>query len=96
MKEQADGLRVWLLPLVMVLWIILLMPWLPFALRSGMAFDAGIVRASIFVFSPGCIPPPCGLLGGSGDQSFEAANPILEYSWNSKRCPVEVALTWNC
>ena len=50
MKEQADGLRVWLLRLVMVLWIILLMPWLPFALRSGMAFDAGIVRASIFVF----------------------------------------------
>jgi hypothetical protein len=50
MKEQADGSRDWLLPLVMVLWIILLMPGLRFALRSGMAFDAGIVRDSIFVF----------------------------------------------
>jgi len=37
-------------------WIILLMPWLPFALRSGMAFDAGSVRDCIFVFFAGTYP----------------------------------------
>jgi hypothetical protein len=37
---------------VLVLWVVLLAPWLPLTLMSGMAFDAGYtVHAYVFIWS---------------------------------------------
>jgi hypothetical protein len=49
---EQDTETGFLIKALIVIWFILLIPWVPLALLSGMAFDGGsTVRAYIFVWS---------------------------------------------
>ena len=57
MEEETDPLA----KVMLIIWAVLLVPWLPFAALSGMAFDGGPTLAA-YLFVWGLLTYPVSLL----------------------------------